>query len=699
MKTKLLLLVTLVLLTSSVLFAELMQPVNSMKAVDDGTIRNLPERNTRTVPDFNFDVAPLNIITTYYDYFPGGYESIPIRVQPSPAGAFPGGGVYIAFQATPAAGGVRRVYYSYIEGDAVTNTSYIDLTATSAEGFPGIDIDQETGVPFVSWHTLNPDVPGIYHLPITFDQYNLIGVPGLWNAPYTVVDNPYTINGIDGQEFIWPAVFVGPSRHAGLRRIYVIGKNYTSNPSDYACENSLIAYADFSDPTDLATFNSSDWTYLTVPQLDAWRAQDVRPFRATIVSRETGKIAIVGHKVEIGEDLPAYGPHDHLFVLENDNYGDGEWTLFIGENTIPVENPINPATGEGYFHPGDEFPMEDLRYGPYVNRHNTVVDELGNYHFVANYTLSTEENTWYPYMTTAKHVKFDRATEEFVVNDLHPRNDDGSFYLPWGDPPVFENGNLVTNASFPYYWWSTDTPEAAVFHENYYRIMTQGSAVVALFQESVKARLFNDGGDDNYAAWADVPETYIMISGDYGDTWSDPIILNSIDTPELNGLIPTYWYIADHIEDLGDDWGKIHLFFLDQNDYGSSVQGAGPVSGGTLMYTSLNIDFSDYGGFVSVDESVTSAKPELLKQNYPNPFNPSTTIAYNLPEDSQVKVEVFNIKGQLIKTLANEFAPAGDNFVVWNGKDNYNRDVASGLYFYKLSTDRATEVKKMLLVK
>ncbi len=92
--------------------------------------------------------------------------------------------------------------------------------------------------------------------------------------------------------------------------------------------------------------------------------------------------------------------------------------------------------------------------------------------------------------------------------------------------------------------------------------------------------------------------------------------------------------------------------------------------------------------------------PELtLKQNYPNPFNPTTTIAYNLPEAAKVRLDIYNVKGQLVKTLVNDEMPAGPHSVVWNGKDINDNAVASGVYFYRVSSPNATQTKRMLLMK
>ena len=88
-----------------------------------------------------------------------------------------------------------------------------------------------------------------------------------------------------------------------------------------------------------------------------------------------------------------------------------------------------------------------------------------------------------------------------------------------------------------------------------------------------------------------------------------------------------------------------------------------------------------------------------LYQNYPNPFNPSTTISFNLPEESRVSLEIYDITGRKIRTLANGRYPAGSNRVVWDGTDSRGQAVASGVYVYRLSTDEHVTTRKLLLMK
>ena len=88
-----------------------------------------------------------------------------------------------------------------------------------------------------------------------------------------------------------------------------------------------------------------------------------------------------------------------------------------------------------------------------------------------------------------------------------------------------------------------------------------------------------------------------------------------------------------------------------------------------------------------------------LLQNHPNPLNPMTTIEYNLPEKLQVKLEIFNVLGQRVKTLADMAQPAGRHRIVWDGKDDQGKDVASGIYFYRLEAGEFTDSKRMVILK
>jgi len=93
-----------------------------------------------------------------------------------------------------------------------------------------------------------------------------------------------------------------------------------------------------------------------------------------------------------------------------------------------------------------------------------------------------------------------------------------------------------------------------------------------------------------------------------------------------------------------------------------------------------------------------------LLQNYPNPFNPETTINYQLPEAADVVISIYNVRGQLIRTLVNSKMNAGYHSVVWNGSNNYGNEVAGGMYIFNIrATSENNESfnvsRKMLFMK
>ncbi|MDP2400960.1 MAG: FlgD immunoglobulin-like domain containing protein, partial [Actinomycetota bacterium] len=110
----------------------------------------------------------------------------------------------------------------------------------------------------------------------------------------------------------------------------------------------------------------------------------------------------------------------------------------------------------------------------------------------------------------------------------------------------------------------------------------------------------------------------------------------------------------------------------------------------------------EYGSepWVSTDDPVV---PELgqvaLLQNYPNPFNPTTTISFSIPAGMQCSLDIYNLRGQKVKTLLNENMIAGKHSIIWNGEDDGGRKVSSGVYLYRLSTPNSCKTAKMLLMK
>jgi hypothetical protein len=115
----------------------------------------------------------------------------------------------------------------------------------------------------------------------------------------------------------------------------------------------------------------------------------------------------------------------------------------------------------------------------------------------------------------------------------------------------------------------------------------------------------------------------------------------------------------------------------------------------------MRFDLELSGGLELEVAKGSDSRPEdfSLSQNYPNPFNPQTSIRYALPQDAQVRLVIYNVLGQKVKTLVDDHQTAGYKTVWWDGKDQSGDPVASGVYFYRLEADQFSEVKKMLMMK
>ncbi|MFQ5649312.1 MAG: FlgD immunoglobulin-like domain containing protein [bacterium] len=102
---------------------------------------------------------------------------------------------------------------------------------------------------------------------------------------------------------------------------------------------------------------------------------------------------------------------------------------------------------------------------------------------------------------------------------------------------------------------------------------------------------------------------------------------------------------------------------------------------------------------LSTDSGEALPTEFALEGNYPNPFNPSTTIRFALPEASKVKLVIYNIRGQLVRTLVSQPVAAGRHKVIWDGRDKSGLQVASGVYLYRLQAQEFVATRKLLLTK
>ena len=131
-----------------------------------------------------------------------------------------------------------------------------------------------------------------------------------------------------------------------------------------------------------------------------------------------------------------------------------------------------------------------------------------------------------------------------------------------------------------------------------------------------------------------------------------------------------------------------------------------PATGNYTYYVTAVYDEGESAPSNSVLVEILSADEEFivpyttrLNQNYPNPFNPRTTISFTLNQRQRVKIEVFNIAGQLVNVILNDELEAGQHTIVWNGVGESNRQLTSGIYLYRMTSQNFVETRKMILLK
>jgi hypothetical protein len=161
-----------------------------------------------------------------------------------------------------------------------------------------------------------------------------------------------------------------------------------------------------------------------------------------------------------------------------------------------------------------------------------------------------------------------------------------------------------------------------------------------------------------------------------------------------------------------DEASSMTIFTGANNDYSSAVMNK------TANYTAIYFGFwpevvatdqaSEFETLLNnildnttaVDDGVENVAAEFaLKQNYPNPFNPTTQIEYSIPAKSLVSLKIYDINGNLIRTLYNSAQAQGRYNVTWDATNDFGAHVASGVYFYKLQTETRVMTRKMLLMK
>lgn len=205
--------------------------------------------------------------------------------------------------------------------------------------------------------------------------------------------------------------------------------------------------------------------------------------------------------------------------------------------------------------------------------------------------------------------------------------------------------------------------------------------------------------------WRD-PQPHVFRTTDMGLTWED--LSNNLPDAPINIIVvdplyPNLLYVGTDVSayysgDYGKTWQPLGRGLPMVSVYDIVVHPFERILvAGTHARSMYKLDLSAYTGVAAPREHL----PErfTLAQNYPNPFNPTTSITFTLPERAAVELKIFNVNGQVVRALVNETRAAGQHEVQWDGKDLAGREVASGVYWYRLQRGREVQQKKMALLR
>lgn len=117
------------------------------------------------------------------------------------------------------------------------------------------------------------------------------------------------------------------------------------------------------------------------------------------------------------------------------------------------------------------------------------------------------------------------------------------------------------------------------------------------------------------------------------------------------------------------------------------------------IYQTARVNVLELGPVDVDDEPISLPESFSLAQNYPNPFNANTAITYNLDNESSVDLAIYDLAGRKVAQLVDDIQGAGNHQVVWNGHDMNEREVSTGIYFYRLEASGQTQTRRMVLLK
>ncbi len=401
-----------------------------------------------------------------------------------------------------------------------------------------------------------------------------------------------------------------------------------------------------------------------------------------------------------------YGFHDFALVFKISVLGDTP-----EQYTIPIN--VNISNDSGYSANFDC----NIYLGQMIEDFETGNFNMFPWGFGSNpWQITSETAAMGNYSAQSVDINDNQEAEMHITTDVGSSSQISFYYKVssesgWDYLRFFIDNNEISNWTGEIDWTQTSFDVSPGTHTFTWKYTKDGSV--------------SQGQD---CAWVD----YIEFPGSSGSMFTPPELMFDYDS--FDYTVTTDSVVVDtlYLTNIGSGIVNYTVEAQNQDDIILSVnETEGSVYTGHLNYISfivntMGFDVGDYHADIVItdDRSTTTIPVDIsvveslehhnnivpitneLFASYPNPFRISkmsksggATIKFALKKDSDVKLDIYNLKGQKVKTLLSDKMKAGVHSVVWNGKNSMGKTVASGLYFYKLKTNNYEKIKKMILIR
>ena len=413
-----------------------------------------------------------------------------------------------------------------------------------------------------------------------------------------------------------------------------------------------------------------------------------------------------------------------IMIIKTDENGNEQWQQTFGGSETEYAGDIKQTTDGGYIIVGttesygsdynkiwliktDEYGNElwSQLYGNFDNRGKSVVQTSDGGYIIAGSTWITGNNNYFDALLIKTDENGNEEWSQTYGNSLWDealyinQNEDNE-YLICGLQGETQGwffktdnlGNMIWSQSFSFYEYTFIVQFIETADQGYILIGNTYSA-----ENDIWVIKTDESGNEEWSH---------IIEGSENDS-STSICEAATDGYIITGFtnmnsIGQLWLI--NINDNGEEiWNQTYSY--GDACVGNSIQ---LINDGYIIAGSYRPIGSEFMSCLLMrlnSEEVNLCEnliqyEDLKLDNFPNPFNPTTTIEFSIQNNSRIELSIFNIKGQKIKTLTQNEFPKDQHSFIWNGVDESNNPVSSGIYYYLLKVnDQTEEVKKCLLLK